>query len=79
MYLEAEAKKEPTRGRLLLDPWGTCGRAGTRSPARARNLRLPDGDDITTAAAPASQQRGSAARIIPSACVEKAIPATTQS
>jgi hypothetical protein len=26
MYLEAEAKKEPTRGRLLLDPWGTCGR-----------------------------------------------------
>ena len=26
-----------------------------------------------------SQQRGSAARIIPSACVEKAIPATTQS
>ena len=79
MYLEAEAKKEPTRGRLLLDPWGTCGRAGTRSPARARNLRPPDGDDITTAAAPASQQHGSAARIISRVRVEKAILATTQS
>ena len=79
MYLEAEAKKEPTRGRLLLDPWCTCGSAGTRSPARARNLRPPDGDDITTAAAPASQQHGSAARIISRVCVEKAILATTQS
>ena len=79
MYLEAEAKKEPTRGRLLLDPWGTCGSAGTRSPARARNLRPPDGDDITTAAAAASQQHGSAARIISRVRVERAILATTQS
>ena len=79
MYLETAAKKEPTRGRLLLDSWGTCGSTGTRSPARARNLQPPDGDDITTAEAPASQQHGSAARIIPRVRVEKAILATTQS
>ena len=79
MYLEAEAKKEPTRGRLLLDPWGTCGSAGTRSPAKGAEPATTGGDDIATAAAPASQQHGSAARIISRVCVEKAILATTQS
>jgi len=36
MYLEAEAKKKPPRGRLLLELWCTRGIAATRVPGEGR-------------------------------------------